>query len=444
MSHPFRDSKPAGFILGGLQGSSGKTAITCLLLAGLEARGLQVQPFKAGPDFIDPSYHNRFSTLPSRNLDAWLMGKEHVMLEALRHTRSATGVMEGVMGLFDGAFPTSEEGSTMELARWLNWPVVLCVPAAKAGRSLAISLRGFVEETRPALIAGVVLNGVSGASHTSYLREAIEPLGIPVLGAVPQSELLRWEERHLGLRAAQETMLPSPEAMAAMAEQTLDLSAFSQLASLHPRSATHDAPPSPPASPTRVAIAQDPAFHFYYQANLDWLHEKGAELVPFSPLHSTSLPSKIDALVLGGGFPEMHAEELSANKPLRMELQSAIKGGLRCYAECGGLMLLADKLISHDGANFPMCGVVPGTVTMTRSLQNFGYCLAEGRHPGHEFHHSRWEAEHTHANAWTVARRRLGSSRREGFRTETLHASYVHLYFSNNASLLGPQLGFLK
>lgn len=441
MHHPFSVSKPSGFVLGGLHGSSGKTAITCLIAAGLESRGLVVQPFKAGPDYIDPAYHSHFCSRASRNLDAWLMGKDSVLREAYEHTLSATGILEGVMGLFDGAFPISEEGSTMELARWLDWPVVLCIPCAKAGRSLAVTLRGFLEEARPTPIVGVILNGVSGNSHADYLREAITPTGIPILGAIPHSELLLWEERHLGLQAAQEYALPSPSELAVFAERTLDLTALSSLAKTHQKQPLPELlPPESDTPKKKVAIARDAAFHFYYKANLEWLEHHGAALIPFSPLTSTALPSDIDALVLGGGFPELYAEQLSDNASLRRDIQTALKNGLPCYAECGGLMLLAHELALENQSRFPMCGVIPGTVTMTRSLQHFGYCRAAGMYRGHEFHHSYWENELTHANAWQVSRRRTNASRMEGFRTPTLHASYVHLYFAQNSQLVGRQL----
>jgi len=442
MSHPFDPSPPAGFVLGGLHGSSGKTVVTCLLAAGFAARGLAVQPLKAGPDFIDPGYHNQFNTRPSRNLDAWLMGKDRVLLEAMENTRNATGILEGVMGLFDGASPTSEEGSTMELARWLDWPVILCIPAAKAGRSLAATLRGFLAEAAPTKIAGVVLNGVSGDSHTEYLREAIRPLGIHVLGAIPKTDLLNWPERHLGLRAPQEFELPSQSDLAQFAERTLDIASFMAL------SRVHRLQPRPPLATTKtattrkIAVAQDEAFHFYYHANLEWLEKRGAELLPFSPLRAHALPSGCDAVVLGGGFPEIYAGALADNAALRKDLRDALSAGLPCYAECGGLMLLAHELETLDGARYPMAGVLPGNVSMTRSLQHFGYCSAGENHPGHEFHHSQWNAEATHSNAWKVSRRRSGTSRREGFRTPTLHASYVHLYFPQSASFLNQQLGF--
>ena len=439
-----------GFVLAGMHGSSGKTVLSCLLLAGLEARGLPVQPFKAGPDYIDPGYHNRYASRPSRNLDAWLMGRERVLEEAHTHTRSATGVLEGVMGLFDGAHPTSEEGSTMELARWLGWPVVLSVPAAKAGRSLAAGLRGFLAEASPDRIAGVVLSGVSGDSHTEYLREALLPTGIPVLGAIPKMTALDWPERHLGLQAAQERPLPNRRELVEIARRTLDLDAFAVLARNHvapeipviPTETFLQAAPS--NRPRRVGIARDEAFHFYYQANLEWLAGRGMELVPFSPLRDEALPTDIDSLVLGGGFPEVYASALSQNTPLLRSLRDAVRGGLPCYAECGGLMLLSEAILTLEGKRFPMAGVVPGAVEMTRALQNFGYCTVsqpgEAPHYGHEFHYSRWSEEGARANAWEVARRRNGVSRREGFRQQNLHASYVHLYFPSLAPSLSSTL----
>lgn len=442
---PTPTSLPGGIVLGGLHGSSGKTVLTCLLLAGLAARGHAVQPFKAGPDYIDGGYHNHFCANPSITLDSWLMGKPEVLLAANANTRCATGILEGVMGLFDGASSSSEVGSTMELARWLQWPVVLCVPAAKAGRSLAAALRGFMAEAHPHGIAGVVLNGVSGSSHTEYLREALLPLGVPVLGAIPKSAILEWPERYLGLQSAPEMQLPGNGELAGLAALHLDLAQFETLAQMHPQEQTV-APCLPQEARCRVAVARDEAFHFYYANNLDWLKQQGAELVPFSPIHSHSLPANIDGILLGGGFPELHAGAISDNHSLRTELRQAVLDGVPCYAECGGLMLLADNLTDIRGEVFPMAGVIPGTIEMRPALQHFGYCEASdgGAHPhkGHEFHHSVWNAESERGNAWHVTRKRTGGARQEGFRTGRLHASYVHLYFSNSADLVRTHLGF--
>jgi cobyrinic acid a,c-diamide synthase len=435
-----------------MQSSDGKTTITCMLLAALRARGVPVQPFKVGPDFIDPSYHTRIASVISRNLDAWLMGEDGIIDEFLAAGRERVSIVEGVMGLFDGSDAKSDEGSTMALARLLDRPVVLVVTAKKSGRSLAVALRGFMQEAGPDRIAGVILNGVSGKSHSDYLREAIEPLAVPVLGAIPFCPELAWQERHLGLRASEEYELPSWEALASLAEQHLDINAILELVYRVV---------DPPRLPTmrfgsevrstgrklRIGVAIDEAFHFYYQANLDYLTNTGAELIEFSPLHDTALPSDLDAIFIGGGFPEIFASQLTENKSMRFELRSAIQQGLNCYAECGGLMLLAEELVMLDQQVYPMAGVIPGAVRMTESLKHFGYCVCSESKTspglsfrGHEFHHSLWAGEPEHANLWNVQRKRTAASRREGFSIANLHASYVHLHFRTSGPILEPFL----
>ena len=373
-----------------MQSSDGKTAITCMLLAALRARGLPVQPFKVGPDFIDPGYHTRIAGVTSRNLDAWLMGDDGIIDEFLAAGRDRVSIVEGVMGLFDGSDAKSDEGSTMALARSLDRPVVLVVRAAKSGRSLAFALRGFLQEAGPDRIAGVILNGVSGSSHTDYLREAIAPLAVPVLGSLPFCPELAWPERHLGLQASQERQLPSWQTLASLGEQHFDIRAILELAHR-----TETAPLSwsvprlrgrPGRDPgesearstgvkQRIGVAMDEAFHFYYQANLDYLANTGAEVVKFSPLHDSALPADLDAIFIGGGFPEIFAPQLAENSSMRTELRSAIQQGLNCYAECGGLMLLAEELMTLDQKVYPMAGVIPGAIQMTKSLKHFGYCI---------------------------------------------------------------------
>ena len=194
-------------------------------------------------------------------------------------------------------------------------------------------------------------------------------------------------------------------------------------------------------------MARDEAFHFYYESNLDYLRRCGAELVEFSPIHDSALPNGIDGVVFGGGFPEVYADALSQNESMRSEIRCAIDAGLPCYAECGGLMLLAEEFIALDGTRYPMAGAVPGAVEMTARLNHFGYCMCSGlagadsaEFRGHEFHYSRWQAESETANLWSVRRKRLGSQRREGFTLHNLHASYVHLYFSTSEPALRPLL----
>jgi cobyrinic acid a,c-diamide synthase len=434
------DRKPHGLILAGMQSGAGKTAVTCMILAALSERGLAFQPFKVGPDFIDPGYHTRVVGVPSRNLDFWLMKDAGIVDETTTHGAGRISIVEGVMGLFDGSDAKSDEGSTMAVARLLDWPVLLVIPSAKAGRSMAAALRGFIDEAGSGVIAGVILNGVSSGGHADYLREAIAPLKLPILGAIPVCPELSWPERHLGLQANQERGFPGRMELAKLADRYLDLSAI--LALVEPAQSCQPGW-DPPAKRVRIGLARDKAFHFYYQANLDFLQHNGAELVEFSPLHDTKLPPDLDGLIIGGGFPEVFADELSQNQMIRSEVYSAIADGLACYAECGGLMWLAEEIVSKSGEHFPMVGVIPGAVEMTTGLQQFGYCecselgIAQSEiFRGHEFHHSRWTAEPQLGNLWRVRRKRIGSTRREGFQKSNLHASYVHLYFPGSQPVL--------
>ena len=430
-----------GIIIAGTQSSSGKTAVVALLLAAFRQHGIPVQPFKVGPDFIDPGYHQIYAGTTSVNLDAWIMGEAEVRNAAERFTRNAVGVVEGVMGLFDGANPDNDEGSTIEIARWLGWPLVVVVPCAHAGRSLVASIRGFLHEAGPERCLGVILNQASSEGHATYLRKACASLEVPLLGIVPKLPELDWPERHLGLQASTERELPEPEILAKLAEQHLEMEQI--LSAVNPpaeESQRRSETPQPASVRKRIGVAQDAAFHFYYRANLEWLREQGVEVVPFSPLSDSAVPEKLDGLVLGGGFPEVFAEQVSGNGALLKSLREAVASGMPCYAECGGLMLLAEGLETKEGRRFPMVGVVPGTVRMTDQLQHFGYCrgVAEGlpEARGHEFHHSEWVEESELANLWTVTRHSTGASRREGFHTETLHASYVHLHFPQAAPLV--------
>jgi cobyrinic acid a,c-diamide synthase len=354
-----------------MQSGAGKTAVTCMILAALSERGLAIQPFKVGPDFIDAGYHTRVAGVPSRNLDFWLMKDAGIVHETTRHGARRISIVEGVMGLFDGSDAKSDEGSTVAVARLLDWPVLLVVPSAKAGRSLAAALRGFIAEAGSGVVAGVILNGVSGGSHADYLREAITPLKLPIFGAIPICSELCWPERHLGLQANQERSFPTRMELAELAERYLDLSGI--LALVEPAQSSRPEVDLPEKR-VRIGLARDKAFHFYYQANLDFLRSHGVELVEFSPLHDAKLPPDLDGLIIGGGFPEVFADELSENQMIRSDVHSAIADGLACYAECGGLMWLAEEIVSQSGERFPMVGAVPGAVEMTPGLQQYGYC----------------------------------------------------------------------
>ena len=440
-------NKHMGLIVAGMHSSGGKTAVTSLLLAALRKRNFTVQPFKVGPDYIDPGFHFHYSKQHSINLDPWIMGREHILQAAKEFTENAFGIAEGVMGLFDGSDPTNDSGSTMEVARWLSWPILLVVPCQNSGRSITAAIQGFVAEAGGSEhFAGIILNQVNSESHADYLSKACASLQIPILGALPEIPELRWPERHLGLQPGVEQKLPEADHLAELAEKYFDLKLlikkFPVLSTLAAQvKKMHSATPK---FSKRIAVAQDEAFHFYYVANLEWLRQQGAEIVSFSPLHDNKVPENVDGLILGGGFPEVFAEKISANKSMLSSIKKTVESGIPTYAECGGLMVLAEVLKLKSGQSLAMAGVVPGMVEMTKRLQYFGYCKIDlpksGEVRGHEFHYSRWTEESTHANLWDVTRHSTGNSRREGYRTANLHASYVHLYFPQAASLISEIL----
>ena len=429
-----------GIIVAGMHSSSGKTAVTSLVLAAMHKRGLSIQPFKIGPDYIDPGYHLQYSLKNSVNLDPWIMGQDHVVQAARQFTKNSLGIAEGVMGLFDGSDPETDVGSTMEIARWLGWQILLVVPCQNAGRSITAAIQGFVREAGGAKhFIGIILNQANSESHVEYLRKACKSLEIPFLGALPEIPALSWPERHLGLQPGLEQKLSEPEILAELAEKYLELDLLYKIFPFS-NPAKIDEVQISQQFRKRIAVAQDEAFHFYYYANLEWLRQKGAEVVPFSPLKDRQIPENVDGLILGGGFPEVFAEEMSANKSMLDSLKTSVESGLPCYAECGGLMVMAEGLKLLSGKSFPMAGIVPGFVEMTKQLQHFGYCKVEspnfGEIRGHEFHYSHWTDESKQANLWEVTRHSTGASRREGYRSSNLHASYVHLYFPQASSLI--------
>ncbi|HWB12084.1 MAG TPA: cobyrinate a,c-diamide synthase [Pirellulales bacterium] len=406
----------ARLVVAGTHSGAGKTTVTLGLMAALSRRGLRVQPYKAGPDYIDPTWHTAVTGVPSRNLDLWLLSKSTVKRLASRP--ADVSIVEGVMGLFDGP------GSTADLARLLKAPVVLVVDGHGMAGSAAAVVRGFEMLERGVQVAGVILNRISGAGHFHLLREAIERrCRARVLGYVGTDDRLRLPERHLGLVPAQESGRLSMLAdhLVEHIERTIDLDALLALASeCRDEAVPSGSDPSACRTIARIAVARDNAFCFYYEDNLDLLRSYGAEVVFFSPLVDRRLPDGTGGVYFGGGFPELFDEELRAS-PLAGEL-----AGLPVYAECGGLMFLN------------MIGLIPGQVTMTDRLQNFGYCEAEGQGSflvqegetirGHEFHYSTWDGEGK-SPALVVRRRRTGSERCEGYASGSIHASYVHVHF---------------
>jgi cobyrinic acid a,c-diamide synthase len=428
----------ARVVIAGTSSGAGKTSVTCGLIGALRRRGLRVQGFKVGPDYIDPSYHALASGRPGRNLDAFLSAPELIAPLARHGARDADiAVVEGVMGLFDGASGRGELASTGHVSKLLRAPVLLVVDATAMARSVAAVVHGYSTYDPDVDVAGVIFNRVGSDHHEQLLREAVQPLGVPVLGALRRDERVSAPERHLGLVPAGE-LVPSAraaiEALAAAAERYLDLDAIAALAG---RAGELPGPAWSPAvqepTPARIATARGPAFSFHYTENLELLEAAGAELAPFDPLSDDELPPDCGALLLAGGFPEVFASELEAKASLRASVADFAASGRPVLAECGGLLFLCREL---DGRE--MCGVLPASAEMSGRL-SLGYREATAacktpwleagqRVRGHEFHYSRVTPGAGEQPAWTLDAR--GRERLEGFVLGAVQASFLHVHWA--------------
>lgn len=395
------------------QGRSGKTTISVGLMAALTARGLKVQAFKKGPDYIDPSWLTVVTGRQCRNLDSFMMGRDALRRSFVRHSAgSDISIVEGAMGIFDGV-DLEGSGSTGEVAKAIQAPVILVVDTTRMTRSVAAMVMGFQHFDRAVNIAGVILNKVARPRHESMLRAAVEHYcGIPVLGAMPKGKEFNIPDRHLGLipAAENEALHRAVTAVGEAAASHLDLDRLLEVARsgppLHssgetpaaPLCLAREAPRRPPAGDRPlIGIFCDRSFTFYYPENLEALVEAGAELVAVDSLKDPDLPD-IDALYIGGGFPEVFAAEIEDNYSLRSAVREKIEEGLPVYAECGGLMYLGRTLAWKD-RSYKMCGALPFDVVMSEKPKGHGYVVLEvtGQNPmfkagevlrGHEFHHS--------------------------------------------------------
>jgi cobyrinic acid a,c-diamide synthase len=423
----------------------GKTTVATGLMAALRARGLDVSGHKAGPDYIDPSYHALATGRPGRNLDPVLCGEDLIApLFAHGAAGADVAVVEGVMGLFDGRGATSF-GSTAHVARLLGAPVLLVVDAAAQGRSVAALVAGFAGYDPRVRLGGVILNRVGSARHEEILRAALDDLGMPVLGALRRDEGVTAPSRHLGLVPVAEREGPARRALdrlGTVVGAAVNLDAVLRLAaSAGPLPTAAWSPEaalaSPPDHPRRrpvVAVAGGAAFSFSYPETAELLAAAGAEVAQVDPLRDEALPAGTAALVLGGGFPEMHVAELAANERLRADVARLARAGRPVIAECAGLLYLAREL---DGQ--PMCGVLDATAGMTARL-TLGYrdataaadsvvAPAGAAVRGHEFHRTAVDPPHSPDPAWMVG------ARPEGFVRGSVHASYLHLHWAGYPQL---------
>jgi cobyrinic acid a,c-diamide synthase len=423
---------------------------------GLRRRGLAVQPFKCGPDFLDTGHHTRISGRVARNVDTWMLSEEANRTVLRNAARDADVIVaEGMMGLFDGKSGGTQTGSSAEIAKLLQLPVVLVVDAAKSARSIAAVVMGFELFDPELQLAGVILNRVASERHYEMLREAIgAACRTRILGWLPREPKITVPERHLGLHGVEQMSASSEESartqidsLAALAEKYFDLDGLLELeCGLPSESIQQTASVGGDASPVRIGLASDAAFSFYYEDNLDLLRERGAEIVRFSPIGDTQLPHGLDALYLGGGYPELYAEQLSGNQPMLDEVRTFAASGKPVYAECGGMLYLSQSLGVADGRVYPMAGVLSNSVEMTNKLVQFGYVTVEFTEDcllgekgtvirGHSFHYSHIASQAEMATSYRVKYSMSGKEELEGFHRGNLLASYVHLHFRANPAV---------
>jgi cobyrinic acid a,c-diamide synthase len=443
-----------GLLVSGTASGVGKTTVALAIMAGLRRRGLVVQPFKCGPDFLDTGHHTRISGRGSRNLDTWMLSAESNKSVLQSAARGADVlVAEGMMGLFDGKSGGSEAGSSAEIAKLLKLPVVLVLDAAKTARSIAAVVLGFEMFDPELKLAGVILNRVASEGHYEMLRVAIESTcKSKILGWLPREPAIAIPERHLGLQGAAEAVQGGEDAaidaLAGLAEQYFDLDS---LLSLQCGLGMAEDASSPDGGTlhgdtVRVGVPIDRAFSFYYEDNLDLLRERGVEIVRFSPLHDVTLPPDLDGLYFGGGYPELHAGQLSGNRQMLEDVRAFVASGRPVYAECGGMLYLAESLTTFDGSNYTMAGVLPLSMQMTEKLVQFGYVAVEFTEDcllgpagmevrGHSFHYSRVSSQGEVATSYRVRYSMSGREELEGFRLHNVLASYIHLHFRTNSKI---------
>ena len=426
-------------VLAGTNSGCGKTTVACAILQALVNRELNVGAFKCGPDYIDPMFHSRIIGAECTNLDLFFFDENTLKyLLAKNGAGRDISVIEGVMGFYDGMGLTTTAASTYEVSLFTESPTVLVVAAKGASLSVMAVIQGFLDFCPNNLIKGVILNQCTASTY-SVLAKGIEARfagRVQLLGFLPTMRECSLESRHLGLITAAEVqgLHEKLNMLASQAERTIDIDGLLALAASAAPVYCEEVNLPKQRETVRIAVARDNAFCFYYEDSLDALREMGVELVPFSPLSDSELPQDIQGMYLGGGYPELYAQRLSENAPMRASVKAALERGVPCIAECGGFMYLTESI-----ASYPMVGFIPGKSFDTGKLTRFGYislkaghdtllCTAGGEIRGHEFHH--WDSENTGGSFTAV--KASGKSWKCVHATETLYAGYPHFHFYSN------------
>ncbi len=473
-----------GIVIAGTHSGCGKTTITLGILAALKKKGYKVQPFKAGPDFIDTGLHGLITGRYSRNLDLWICGRDYVIDSFNKHSADADiAVVEGVMGMYDGNL------STADLAAALGLPVILVVDAYGMAESAGAVVKGFIEYRHPSLLTGerpggVIFNRVASERHYGRLRDSVHE--IPVLGYLPRKLDFEIPHRHLGLVVAEENPIDSKEIdkLADAILENVDIDGIIQIMKHGRRSTDKNRDSlrsllSAPGAKIRIAVASDKAFCFYYEDNLDLMRDAGAEIVKFSPLSDAGIPNGADALYIGGGYPELYAGKLAENRSMLESVKDFSDKGMPVYAECGGFMYLTEGIHDFNNVFYPMAGVFPFSTKMTKGRAKLGYREVILRKDsiiaqkgitirGHEFHYSEivdrrenkkqgagTDGDFTHPNSRTpeplnpdlIYSVKDGSGAYifdEGCRVKNTLGSYIHLHFGSNNSTAENFIGFIE
>ncbi|OQZ03066.1 MAG: hypothetical protein B6D34_09435 [Candidatus Brocadia sp. UTAMX1] len=434
-------------VIAGTHSGVGKTTITLGLMSVLKDKGNQVQGFKVGPDYIDPSHHTAITERPSRNLDTWLMNRD-VCLELFEHAfRGANiAVIEGVMGLYDGCLNGTELGSTAHLAKILNTSVVLVMDAKGLSRSAGAIALGYKNFDKELEIAGIILNRIKTERHYASIKKSIEDhTGIPVLGYLPFHEEIMLPERHLGLipSVEQEISKSAYKKIGYLLSATVDIDKLISIVFSSRNLPAYERTVFCQVNerfPCRIAVAVDEAFNFYYQDNLDLLELFGAKLMYFSPIYDKRLPDDIDGLYLGGGFPELYASRLASNIAMKESIRKVHRDGAVIYGECGGMMYLLEKLIDFKNNIHEMCGILKGTTRMENKRQGLGYVTIRAIHDtilcnkgdifkAHEFHWSSLQVSSKTQYAYEVSKYGDTLPKQDGLITDRVLGSYSHIHF---------------
>jgi len=433
-------------VIGGTHSNVGKTTLVCAIARHFKNCGKKVRIFKCGPDYLDPTYHQRASGISSVNLDSWMMGKDAVKSTFYNATIGYDlAIIEGVMGLFDGVSPTSETGSTAEIAKVLGAPVILVCDSSGMSRSIAALASGFKNFDPDLNFSGVICNRVGSLRHFQLLKDALGD--IPTFGGLGKGDQL-FPGRHLGLTTASRDLVPEElfDYWEKKASEMIDFDSILKTANdFVPIEIIKDQKPIEKTN-CKIAYAKDAAFHFYYEENLNLLKSYGAELIPFSPLEDAKIPEGADGILIGGGYPEIHGEKLSNNKSMKESIIKFAQKGGPIYGECGGLMYLTMGIQTSEGTYFEMLGLLPGKAVMEKKLKALGYVEVETKKPtvlgpkgmrfrGHQFRYSTLVEDENTELSYSLRKRRNREVTKEGYINKNILGSYVHAHWGSNKKL---------